>query len=60
MAEPPCVMLRGARLRIELEAVPIDDAKLADTWSEGLTRIVLTLERPAREGEWCARLRPER
>ena len=58
-SSPPLVLdFEPADLTVELEPLPIEDAKLARSWSHGLTRIVLTLEEPAHEGTWKARLRP--
>ncbi len=54
------VLLRweGAELTAAAEFVPIDDAKLSPVWGNGVWRIVLHAEHPARAGE--VRLRFEK
>ncbi|MFO1054610.1 MAG: heparinase II/III family protein [Planctomycetota bacterium] len=59
-AAPVLLDISPASARIEIEPVNLDDAKLAHTWKEGLSRIVITVEHPEREGAWHALLRAQR
>lgn len=42
----------AGQFRVTTETVPITDARMGPVWGDHLTRVVLTAENPAQQGEW--------
>ncbi|MCC6169254.1 MAG: heparinase II/III family protein [Caldilineaceae bacterium] len=42
----------AGQFRVTTETVPITDARMGPVWGDHLTRVILTAENPAQQGEW--------
>jgi hypothetical protein len=47
-------------LRVEVEAIDVADAKLADMWGPQLRRVLLQAHQPESQGTWTLRITPAR
>jgi len=58
----PClsvqVLFDGAKLKLVLETIAIEDDELRSVWPERLSRILLKAELPALQDRWTVRIEP--
>lgn len=47
----------AGQFRVTSETVPITDARMGPVWGDHLTRVVLTAQNPAQQGEWSYSIR---